>query len=202
MECLKKHMNHLSIKKIREEHATIAALLTSLVMMVERGPKENYEVYFDVLRAMLFYLDEFPAKHHHPKEDVYLFYPLRKKRSDLNVVLNQLTEEHSKEEDRIRELQHMLQAWEYLGESRRREFEIELVKYVNFYREHLRVEETQVIPAALQCLTDDEWKELDVQFERNAFTLNAIEHADPAFNRLFAKIVSFAPAPIGLGKSD
>ncbi len=194
-------MNHLSIKKIREEHATIAALLTSLVMMVDRGPKGDYEVYFDVLRAMLFYLDEFPAKHHHPKEDVYLFYPLRKKRADLHEVLNKLTDEHSKEENRIRELQHMLQAWEYLGESRRREFEIELVKYANFYREHLKLEETQIIPAAVQCLTDDEWQELNEQFERNAFALNAVEHPDPGFNRLFAKIVSFAPAPIGLGKS-
>jgi len=116
-------------------------------------------------------------------------------------VLNQLTEEHSSEESRIRDLQHMLQAWEYLGEERRRIFEIELVKYANFYREHLKLEETQVIPVALKSLTEDEWKDLDEQFERNAFDMSSAEHADPAFNRLFAKIVSFAPAPIGLGKS-
>ena len=195
-------MNHPSIKKIREEHATIAALLSSLAMMVKRGPKENYALYFDVLRAMLFYLDEFPAKHHHPKEDVYLFYPLRKKGTDLDQVLNKLTEDHIKEEARVRELQHLLQAWEYLGESRRREFEVELMKYVNFYREHLQVEETQVIPVALQCLTNDEWKELDTQFEQNSFSLNTVEQSDPAFDKLFSKIVTFAPEPIGLGRSN
>ena len=195
-------MNHPSIQKIREEHATIAALLTSLVMMVNRGPKENYETYFDVLRAMLFYLDEFPAKHHHPKEDAYLFQPLRNKRADLDVVLDRLSQEHGREETRIRELQHMLQAWEHLGETRREAFEVELVQYANFYREHLKLEETQVIPAALQNLTPEEWRLLDVQFERNAFALNSVENPDPVFNRLFAKIVSFAPAPIGLGRSD
>ena len=32
-------------------------------MMVERGPGDNPEKFFDVLRAMLFYIDEFPEPH-------------------------------------------------------------------------------------------------------------------------------------------
>jgi hemerythrin-like domain-containing protein len=195
-------MPHPSIQKIRQEHTTIASLLASLVMMVQRGPKDDYERFFDVMRAMLFYLDEFPAKYHHPKEDTYLLVPLKNKTDAHDAVLKRLSEDHIREESRVRELQHMLHAWEYLGEERRQEFEVELIKYANFYREHMRIEETEIIPAALECLSREEWQELDRQFQVNSFTINAAEHPNPAFNRLFTKIVNFAPAPIGLGRSD
>ena len=41
-------------------------MLRSMLMMVERGPGDNPEKFFDVLRAMLFYIDEFPERLHHP----------------------------------------------------------------------------------------------------------------------------------------
>jgi len=44
-----------------------------MTMMVERGPGDNPEQFFDVLRAMLFYIDEFPERLHHPKESDLLF---------------------------------------------------------------------------------------------------------------------------------
>jgi len=194
-------MQHTSIQKILQEHATISSLLASLVMMIERGPREDHERFFDVMRAMLFYLDEYPAKFHHPKEETYLVAPLRNKSVAHDVILSRLSEEHVLEESRVRELQHMLHAWEYLGDERRKEFEVELVKYANFYREHMRVEESVIIPAALECLSKEEWQALDKQFEDNAITIDSAEHANPSFNRLFTKIVNFAPAPIGLGKS-
>ncbi|MBA4267776.1 MAG: hemerythrin, partial [Comamonadaceae bacterium] len=70
-------MKHEALRVIRDEHATLAAMLQSLMQMVRRGPdpegKDQHELYFDVLRAMLFYIDEFPEKMHHPKESDLLF---------------------------------------------------------------------------------------------------------------------------------
>ena len=61
-----------ALRVIREEHATITLLLRSLVQLLQRGPSADGEDdsarFFDVLRATLFYLAEFPQKHHHPKE--------------------------------------------------------------------------------------------------------------------------------------
>ncbi|MDP2094136.1 MAG: hemerythrin domain-containing protein, partial [Hydrogenophaga sp.] len=53
-------MNHEALRVIRDEHATLAAMLQSLTQMVKRGPspegKDQHELFFDVLRAMLFYI--------------------------------------------------------------------------------------------------------------------------------------------------
>lgn len=57
-----------SLQIIRDEHSSLAAMLRSMTMMVERGPGDNPEQFFDVLHAMLFYIDEFPERLHHPKE--------------------------------------------------------------------------------------------------------------------------------------
>ena len=46
-------MAHESIRIIRDEHAALAAMLRSLSMMVKRGPGDEPEKFFDVLRAML-----------------------------------------------------------------------------------------------------------------------------------------------------
>jgi hypothetical protein len=37
------------------------------------APGDEPERFFDVLRAMLFYIDEFPERLHHPKESDLLF---------------------------------------------------------------------------------------------------------------------------------
>ena len=59
---------HSSLQTIRDEHASLAAMLQSMRMMVERGPSDDRRNFFDVVRAMLFYIDEFPERLHHPKE--------------------------------------------------------------------------------------------------------------------------------------
>ena len=66
-------MKHRSLEIIRDEHSSLAAMLQSMRMLVDRGPQGNPKNFFDVLRAMLFYIDEFPERLHHPKETELLF---------------------------------------------------------------------------------------------------------------------------------
>ena len=194
-------MEHPCIRLIRDEHISIASILTSILAMIQRGPEDDTENFFDVLRAMLFYLDEFPARLHHPKESAYLFQPLRDKAAHLQDLLTRLETDHAREESAVRELQHLLAAWEYLGASRREAFEQQAQRYVRFYREHMQMEESILIPEAKKLLTDAQWRELDAQFEAHQDLFAANRARDPAFDRLFTKIVMRAPAPIGLGRT-
>ena len=66
-------MKQSSLQIIKDEHAALRAMLQSLTMMLDRGPGDEPENFFDVVRAMLFYIDEFPEKLHHPKESNLLF---------------------------------------------------------------------------------------------------------------------------------
>ena len=99
----------------------------------------------------------------------------------------------------VRRLQHLLLAWELLGESRREAFMQELERYLSFYLEHMRVEEQEILPRAEQALSADEWAALDAVFAQNRDPMTGKYPRDAAYDRLFTRIVMKAPAPIGLG---
>jgi len=191
-------MPHLTLQIIRDEHAALAAILRSLVMLVERGPQDEPERFFDVLRAMLFYIDEFPEKLHHPKESDLLFPKIERAAPEMRPVIARLDMDHHYGEGRVRALQHQLLAWELLGESRSEAFITTARDYVNFYLDHMRVEETELLPTAERLLSQADWKELDQAFEATRDPL-AGGAREPAFDRLFTRIVMTAPAPIGVG---
>jgi hemerythrin-like domain-containing protein len=187
------------IKVIRDEHMTISALLTSILSMIRIGPKDDAGQFFSTLRAMLFYLDEYPAKVHHPKESEFVFAPLTARSDKLAELIGQLEEEHTREESAVRELHHLLSAWEILGDTRSEPFVSRAQRYVEFYRAHMRAEESHVIPEAQTVLSLEEQQRLDTTFSQNNDPLSQATAGHPLYERLFARIVSKAPAPIGLG---
>ena len=188
-----------SIQIIHDEHSTLAAMLHSFGMMVERGPGKDPHNFFAVLTAMLFYIDEFPERLHHPKESELLFPPVARLAPDTAELIARLDRDHDKGESAVRELSHLLQAWELIGESRRAVFEATTKRYLAFYLEHMRLEETVIIPAALKVLKEADWKEIDAAFATNCDPLTGKTPRDPVYDRLFTRIVMHAPAPIGLG---
>jgi len=194
-------MAHESIRIIHDEHSALSAMLRSLGMMVERGPGDEPEGFFDVLRAMLFYIDEFPERLHHPKESDLLFPRVARLAPEVMSTIVQLEKDHAAGESAVRELQHLLLAWELVGESRRAAFAAAAKRYLAFYLEHMRLEETVILPAAQRVLSDADWKELDAAFATNCDPLTGKYPRDPAYDRLFTRIVMRAPAPIGLGKT-
>ena len=198
-------MTHEALRVIREEHATLTAMLQSLMQMVRRGPqadgKDDAELYFDVLRAMLFYIDEFPEKHHHPKESDLLFPRVARVAPHTMATIDQLERDHMRGEPRVRELMHLLMAWELLGDTRKQAFIDEVTRYVEFYLDHMRLEESVILPEAERCLTDEDWHALNAAFATNQDPLNGRIPRDPQFDRLFTRIVMRAPAPVGLGQS-
>lgn len=194
-------MAHESIRIIHDEHAALAAMLQSLRMMVKRGPGNDPENFFDVLRAMLFYIDEFPERLHHTKESELLFPPVAQRSPHIREVVERLEKDHAHGESAVRELQHLLLAWELIGEARRAAFEQAVNHYLDFYLEHMRLEETVILPEAQKVLTDADWKALDEAFATNCDPLTGKYPRDPAYDRLFTRIVTRAPSPIGLGEA-
>jgi hemerythrin-like domain-containing protein len=190
-----------SLQIIQEEHTALAAMLRSLSMMVDRGPDDEPERYFDVLRAMLFYVDEFPEKLHHTKESELLFPRVARLAPETQEAIARLEKDHAMSEAGVRELQHLLLAWELVGDSRRAAFEDATRRYIAAYLEHMRLEETAILPVTQKVLSDADWKELDAAFATNCDPLTGKYPRDPMYDRLFTRIVMRAPAPIGLGNA-
>ena len=95
-------MTQDSIRIIQDEHRAVAAVLRSLKLMLGRGPGDEPERFFDVLRAMLFYIDEFPERLHHPKESELLFPKLARRAPELLPVNERLEREHMRGEASVR----------------------------------------------------------------------------------------------------
>jgi hemerythrin-like domain-containing protein len=194
---------HPTLQIIHDEHAALSAVLRSLMLLIAEQRRRRLPVGFEVIRAMLFYIDEFPERLHHPKESELLFPRLRARSALSGAVLDRLDADHARSQRAVRELEHEVLALEMMAEApdaqaRRRSFEERVEAYVLGYLDHIRVEETEILPLAERVLTQADWGELDAAFMRNRDPLTRRE-ADDGFRPLFKRILLTLPAPLGLG---
>jgi hemerythrin-like domain-containing protein len=189
-------MAHSSIRIIKEEHVALAAMMKVFEQALVTGPGDAPEIFFDAMRAMLFYVDEFPEQLHHPKESHLLFPRVARLAPETLETIAQLEKDHAKGESAVRELQHLLLAWELMGESRRDIFVATARRYIGFYLAHMQMEETVIFPAALRVLSAEDWRELDAAFATNCDPLTGKYKRNPAYDRLFARILMHSPGTI------
>ena len=183
---------------IRSEHRDIAAVLHGLQYLVREVRERRREPDFRVLRAMVHYIDTFPEKLHHPKEDRHLFARLRQRTREASEVLDQLEAQHVHGAKLVRDLEQNLLRWEMGGPECFAAFADEVERYADFHWRHMRQEEDVVLPLAQRVLTTEDWREIDEAFAGNADPL-ADKDLEKDFDRLFKRIVNIAPPPIGLG---
>src|SRR6476660_10592763 len=123
-------MTHSTIRIIRDEHSALSAMLRSILLLLAEHRRQGTLPDFAALRAMLFYVDEFPEKRHHRKESELLFPKLRARTPISRELLDRLDEDHARGERNIRDLEHALLGFEMLGEPRREAFERAAERYV------------------------------------------------------------------------
>ncbi|MEO6408463.1 MAG: hemerythrin domain-containing protein [Burkholderiaceae bacterium] len=198
-------MPHPSLLIIRQEHRALSSMLRSILLLLADHRRRGSLPDFAALRAMLFYVDEFPEKLHHPKESLLLFPKLRGHAVRTDALLDRLDRDHASGESLIQGLEHALLGFEMMAEtgaqeSRRAEFETAMHLYARFYLEHMRVEETEVLPLAEAVLGPDDWAELDTAFQTHRDPLAGFE-ATEAYQPLFRKIVCALPGAGGVGSA-
>lgn len=187
-----------TIHVIMNEHATLETLLRSVLELLERHRTANSIPEFEALRAMLFYLDEFPEKQHHRKESEILFPKLRARTPLSRELLDQLDYEHERGGRKIRDVEHAMLAFEMMGAPRRGAFEFSMKDYVNFYLAHMRLEEQVILPLAERVLTKEDWAELDEAFGGDDHTLmGAAPNED--YDALFMRIAKLVPCSNDMG---
>ena len=189
-----------SLSIIRDEHRSILAVLHGMSYLVQETRVRGIRVDPRVFHAMIYYLDTFSERMHHPKEDMHLFRALRSRSAEAGALIDELEEEHGRGEDALRRLTQALLRYEEGGASEFPAFEREVENFVRNYRQHIGKEEEQLFPLAKQALGDADWAKLDIAIGRDRDPLAM--GADPRdFDKLFHRIAEIAPPPIGLGAS-
>ncbi len=189
---------HTAIRVIREEHHRLSAVIHGMLHIVRGIEKGSAVPDSKVFRAMLLYIGDYPEKVHHPKEDRYLFAPLRKRTHEVDAVLDDLEAQHAQGDALVRALEHALTRYELLGKAAFAEFKMLVEDYARFYFSHMRLEEETIIPTAQSALTSEDWARVDAAFDANQDPLAGDEYKE-SLDRLFSLIVNITPAPIGLG---
>ena len=183
---------------IRDDHRALAAVLHGMCFLVRDIRDNDKPARFDVLRAMLHYIDAFPERHHHPKESRYLFTHIRARTGDADTVLAELEAEHALGGEMIRHLEQGLLRYEEGGNEYFCAVATAVEAYSDFHYQHMRKEEDLILPVAERVLREADWAEIDAAFAANEDPLHGFgAHED--FDKLFTRIVALAPPPIGVG---
>ena len=137
------------------EHMRFASLLDFIEQQMSafhEGKDPDYQLIYDVV----FYLQHYADHYHHPREDV-AFARLVKRDPGLRLPINRLLQEH-----RVLETagETLLKFVDDILEDRvipRATVEAAAATYLVYYRHHLAVEESEVLPHASRTLKPDDW---------------------------------------------
>jgi len=180
------------------EHRSIAAVLSALEALVRQARDRRARIDPKVFRAMLYYLDIFAEREHHPKEELVLFPMIRRRAREGGAILDELGREHAGGERAIRDLEQAFLRYEAGGGREFAAFADAAERFVGRYREHMRKEEREVMPLARRVLQPQDWREIEAAFAAHRDPL-AGAAGETDYERLFQQIVALAPDPIGLG---
>ena len=158
---------------------------------------------FEILDAILNYLEGFPDTYHHPKEEEFLFKALRQRRPAAAPVLDKLHEEHAEGVTLAAELRAALEAYRRdLSTSQR--FSSAAEAYVDFERNHMVHEEQEILPLAQGALNDEDWEEINAAFALNHDPMGEQMFGvarEKKFDALLATILEFTQEPAGPGSA-
>jgi hemerythrin-like domain-containing protein len=186
-----------SIAVLKSEHRSISAVLHALKELARMAHDATARPPFQVLRSMVRYIDEYPERLHHPKEDEHLFARLKVRAPEARLLVEELQAEHQEGARLIRELERALLFMEEGWPVGARELRKAVDAYAEFHWKHMRKEEQQLLPLAERHLLPEDWKAIDAAFAANTDPIAGMEERD--FDKLFSRIVSLAPQPVGLG---
>lgn len=194
----------LTLEIIQAEHRgmwRVATAMSALATELPDKPSTEMKEELQVIRMMLQYVDTFADRFHHPKEDDFLFKKLWERSEEARPSIAQLQNQH---QDGPRYRQQLQTSLDQLiaGEAVYSDVvRARILHFCSHVQEHIRLEETTVMPLARKALLPEDWTEIDAAFA---------DHDDPLFGEqamsemraLRSRIAQLAPDPIGLGASS
>ncbi len=182
---------------IKSEHQNLIAVLYSLEMLIEEI-ENSKQPEFAVFHGLLTYIDRFLDRYHHPKENDYLFPRVMERAPDTTDLVKKLGRQHKQGEQLFVVMLKALSAYEFSGDSEFPGFREAVLKYTQFEREHVLIEERDLLPRAREALEASDWEEIDAAFGENQDPMFG-EKWDSDFSALLNKLINTLPAPLGLG---
>jgi len=184
---------------IRDEHRSLAAVMHAWMHALADAREAGTAVDATLMRAIVRYVQEFPVKLHHPKEQEHLFRRLRQRTTSCNAQLDELDRQHEHDHQLVAALAQQVEALVASGAEDRlratRALENEVAGYATFLWDHLGREEAVILPAAQRHLLPEDWAAIDAAFSENRDP-NYGGDTDKEYRKLFSRIVNLGEGEI------
>jgi branched-chain amino acid transport system ATP-binding protein len=194
----------LTLHILQTEHRNMWRLATAMRTLARElhlceAPQAESEL--RTIGLILDYIDAFTDRFHHPKEDDFLFKLLAERDAAARVQIAQLQQQHRDGPKYRRQLRELIAARLAGDEVELGALQERIEQFCAHLIEHIRIEESTLMPLAAEVLTAQDWQLIDAAFADNddpMFGANA--QADMVALR--SRIIHLAPAPLGLGGAD
>jgi branched-chain amino acid transport system ATP-binding protein len=186
-----------AIAIIQDEHRAITAVIEGLRHVLADVKAGRAAPDHRLLRAMFDYIERFPERLHHPKEDEYLFARLRVRAPEAADTLDELHREHEVGRERFTELKAAYERYA-ADPATLATFAEGVERYSHFHWRHMRREEDEVLPLASRALDAEDWAAIDAAFASNSDPIVGVP-ARKEFRELFRRLVAILPPPLGVG---
>lgn len=158
---------HKAVAIILAEHQSVRVVLQQMQSAVRNTLASRIPCDCTLLRLMLEYIRTFPEAMHHPKEDHYLFAKLRRHTGEFDQLLAELGSHHDAGDRWLDALEAALTRFESGFPPAFETFSQTLDDYSKAQLQHMQLEESEILPAAIAQLSVDEWEEIAVAFGAN-----------------------------------
>ncbi|MFM2059261.1 MAG: hypothetical protein RLY71_3646 [Pseudomonadota bacterium] len=195
------HSKTSAIGVIRREHRSLAAVVNSMKSLLAETEAGRMKPDFPLLWTMVHYIDAFPDRQHHPKEDLWLFERVRARTHAADALIDELQQQHRDEHQALNSIRRALGNVEAGVAGSTAELSAAISTFADFTWKHLKAEELELLPIAEACLTATDWDDLAQAFGQNTDPLAATETGQQ-LDAMFRDIVLRTPAPLGLGAAQ
>ena len=196
-------MNHQqqALAIIQGEHRTLAAVIHALEHVAADMAAGKLTPDYKLLWSIVYYIDEFPERLHHPKEDAVLFPRIRARTHDIDGTLDELGRQHVSSHLYLDALKTLLGRMQADIPGALPEFAEKVAAYASFHWKHMAQEESVVLPKAGEVFTAGDWAEVADSFAENKDPLQEnAGNSSEWFRQFYRRIVTLVPEPWGVGE--
>jgi hemerythrin-like domain-containing protein len=177
-----------TIDILREEHRNIETLLLVLeqeLTVFDRRQRPDY----DIIRAAIEYLRDYPDRLHHPREDL-IFAKIRERDPLAAAVIGDLDAEHRVGSKRLQRVADTIASILTEHDLLRETVHQAMHDFIDREREHIRMEERVLFPTALLVLQPQDWAEIEARLSDARDPLFAAR-AEAKFDALQRRILQW-----------
>ncbi len=154
-------MSPRALQILTQQQKAMSSALLAVRTMARKALRSGDRPDFSQLVPLLDYVERFSETLHQANEEKYLFRVLEGREPRLTRLVARLRRDHAAMKGYGQRLRTSVGYWRTGDPKAGRQTAIMADDYVRFCRQHARLEQRELLPAALELLSDAEWSKID-----------------------------------------